>query len=295
MSNKPLLAVENYSQSFVMGRHLTIDALKAVSLQIQRGEILGLVGESGCGKSTLARAIMGIYKPSSGAISFKGNVISTRAGYAQHKTDIQRNIQPIFQDSAAALNPRMTVAELIAEPFVIHHSYQDKHAQAAKVDELLFSVGLGVQHKSLYPAEISGGQRQRVSIARSIALDPELIIADEPVASLDVSIQAQIITLFQRLQREKQFSFLFIAHDLSMVRYISNRIAVMYGGRIVEIAPTETLFSAPRHPYTQALLSAIPVPDPHHERQKRVLTFDAHSLNEQGELTEVAPRHWVYG
>lgn len=294
MSEYPLLTVENCSKSFVMSKHLTIDALKSVSLQIHRGEILGIVGESGCGKSTLARTIMGINNPSSGAVYFKGNVISTPKGYARNKNDIQRNIQPIFQDTTSSLNPSMTVSELISEPFVIHNVYQDKHEKKTKLEELLLSVGLGLQHKSLYPAEISGGQRQRVSIARSIALEPDLIIADEPVASLDVSIQAQIITLFQNLQSQKKFSFIFISHDLSIVRIISDRIAVMYGGRIVEMTSTEKLFTSPRHPYTQSLLSAIPVPDPLYERQKSKFTIDANIINENGEFKEVEKGHWVY-
>lgn len=294
MSEYPLLTVENCSKSFVMSKHLTIHALKSVSFQICRGEILGIVGESGCGKSTLARTIMGISNPCSGSVYFKGNVISTTKGYVRNKKDIQRNIQPIFQDTKFSLNPNMTVSEIISEPFVIHDMYRNKHELNTKLDELLLSVGLGEQHKSLYPDEISGGQRQRVSIARSIALEPDLIIADEPVASLDVSMQAQIITLFQCLQRKKKFSFIFISHDLSIVRIISDRIAVMYGGRIVEMTSANKLFSSPRHPYTQSLLSAISIPDPLYERQKRVLSIDSHIMNKQGIFKEVEEGHWLY-
>ncbi|HCM8927860.1 TPA: ABC transporter ATP-binding protein [Salmonella enterica subsp. enterica serovar Paratyphi B] len=294
MTEYPLLTAEKCNKSFLMNSQFTIDVLKSVSFNIYRGEVLGIVGESGCGKSTLARTIMGIYKLSSGAIYFNGNLISTSKGYARNKNEIQKKIQIIFQDSTSSLNPNMTVSELIAEPFVIHKIYQNKHEQESKVDELLLSVGLGMQYKSLYPSEISCGQCQRVNIARSIALEPELIIADEPVASLDVSIQAQIITLFQNLQSKKKFSFIFISHDLSIVRIISDRVAVMYRGRIVEMTSTEKLFTSPRHPYTQSLLSAIPVPDPLYERQKSKFTIDTSTINESGKFKEVEKGHWVY-
>ena len=266
MKNPVLLSVRNYKQHFPINKSLTVRAVNGISFDLRRGEIFGLVGESGCGKSTVARAIMGIYTPTEGEIYFKGFLISEKRSYREHKKDIQRNMQVIFQDSAAALNPRMKVADIIAEPLVINRLYPDKGRMRAEVDKLLTLVGLDTSYGNKFPAEISGGQRQRVAIARSIAVNPELIVADEPVASLDVSIQAQIVSLFQHLQRQHGFTFLFIAHDLSMVRYLCDRVGVMYEGKLVELAPAKELFGNRLHTYTRALISAIPEPHRVYER-----------------------------
>ena len=277
MKNPVLLSVRNYKQHFPINKSLTVHAVNGISFDLRKGEIFGLVGESGCGKSTVARAIMGIYTPTEGEIYFKDFLISEKRSYREHKKDIQRNMQVIFQDSAAALNPRMKVADIIAEPLVINRVYPDKVRLRAEVDKLL----------------TLGGQRQRVAIARSIAVNPELIVADEPVASLDVSIQAQIVSLFQHLQRQHGFTFLFIAHDLSMVRYLCDRVGVMYEGRLVELAPAKELFGNPLHPYTRALLSAIPVPDPVYERSKKIIPYTHETADLSGEWREILPEHFL--
>ena len=293
MKNPVLLSVRNYKQHFPINKSLTVRAVNGISFDLRRGEIFGLVGESGCGKSTVARAIMGIYTPTEGEIYFKGFLISEKRSYREHKKDIQRNMQVIFQDSAAALNPRMKVADIIAEHLVINRLYPDKGRMRAEVDKLLTLVGLDTSYGNKFPAEISGGQRQRVAIARSIAVNPELIVADEPVASLDVSIQAQIVSLFQHLQRQHGFTFLFIAHDLSMVRYLCDRVGVMYEGRLVELAPAKELFGNPLHPYTRALLSAIPVPDPVYERSKTIIPYTHETADLSGAWREVLPEHFL--
>ncbi|MDR3230791.1 MAG: ATP-binding cassette domain-containing protein, partial [Synergistaceae bacterium] len=272
-------------------------AVRGVSFDLRRGEAFGLVGESGCGKSTVARAIMGIYTPTSGEIYFKDNLVSNRQSYRKNRREIQRGMQIIFQDSAAALNQRMTVKEIVSEPLVINHICENRRELDARVEELLTMVGLDSEYRGKCPPEISGGQRQRVAIARSIALEPEVIIADEPVASLDVSIQAQIVTLFQRLQRERGFTFLFIAHDLSMVHFLCDRVGVMYAGRLVEVAPTDRLFGDPRHPYTRSLLSATPSPDPASERSKKIVVYEPKSdtvgENQNAKMREISLGHFV--
>lgn len=259
---KILLDVQNLEQHFYMNKDFTIKAVDHVSFQLRKGEILGLAGESGSGKSTLAKTLLGVYRPSGGKIFYQGMEISDRQVYQKNKKNIQRNLQIIFQDSSAALNPRMQIGEIISEPLLVHHICSNQNERKLKVRELLKLVGLEESYQYAYPGELSGGQRQRVNIARSISLDPACIIADEPVASLDVSIQAQIINLFQQLQREKQFTFLFIAHDLSLLRFPCDRIGVMYKGKLLELATPEELFSNPVHAYTKSLISAIPVPDP---------------------------------
>ncbi len=293
MNKQVLLSVRNYRQHFPVSASLTIRAVNGISFDLRKGEIFGLVGESGCGKSTVARAVMGIYTPTEGEIYFKNYLISEKRSYREHKKDIQRNMQVIFQDSAAALNPRMRVSDIIAEPLVINRIYPDKPRRRAEVDKLLTLVGLDTSYAGKFPGELSGGQRQRVAIARSIAVDPELIVADEPVASLDVSIQAQIISLFQHLQRQHDFSFLFIAHDLSMVRYLCDRVGVMYAGKLVELAPTEELFRNPLHPYTRTLLSAIPMPDPVYERSKKIIPHAPGTIDPDGAWSELSPGHFV--
>ena len=275
MSSQILLSVRNYSQHFVVNRALTVRAVNGISFDLRKGEVFGLVGESGCGKSTVARGIMGIYTPTGGEILFRDYPITEKRSYRLHRRDVQRNIQVIFQDSAAALNPRMTVAEIIAEPLVINRVHADKARLRAEVGRLLGLVGLDAGYGNKLPGE----------------LYPELIVADEPVASLDVSIQAQIISLFQHLQRQHGFTFLFIAHDLSMVRYLCDRVGVMYAGKLVETAPAKELFENPLHPYTRALLSAVPVPDPVYERSKRILPYTRAEADLNGEWREVSPDH----
>lgn len=294
MNLNSILEVRNLKQYFHVNKNLTIKAIDDVSFQIGKGEIFGLVGETGSGKSTIARTVMGIHPPTGGEMYYKGNMISDKKIFQQNKKDIQRNMQIIFQDTAAALNPRMTVEKIIAEPLKINHIISRKEELKKKIDSLLLEVGLDSSFKSKYPGEISGGQRQRVAIARCIAMNPDLIIADEPIASLDISIQAQIVTLFQHLQRKHGFSFLFIAHDLSIIRFISDKVGVMLQGKLMEMAPTKELFENPLHPYTKALLSAIPVPDPIYERNKKILTYDVASIQADGQMIEVTPGHFVY-
>ena len=236
-----------------------VHAVDGVSLEVRRGETLGLVGETGCGKSTTARLMARLLEPTSGTISFEGEDI-TRIGGSRLK-QLRRNIQMIFQDPYSSLNPRKTVGSIIAEPYAIHGLLEGKGERKKKVQDLMDRVGLNPEHYNRYPHEFSGGQRQRIGVARAIALDPKLIIADEPVSALDVSIQAQILNLLRSLQRDMGLTLVFIAHDLSVVRHMCERVAVMYLGSVVELADSDALYHAPRHPYTGALLSAVPVAD----------------------------------
>lgn len=294
MNSTTILDVRHLKQEFHINKNFRIKAVDDVSFQIRKGEIFGLIGETGSGKSTLARTIMGMYAPTGGEVWYKGSMISNKKIYSQNKKDIRRNMQTIFQDSAAALNPRMTVAQIIAEPLQINHMISGKAELTEKIDNLLLEVGLESSMKSKYPDEISGGQRQRVAIARCIGMNPDLIIADEPIASLDISIQAQIVTLFQNLQKKHGFTFLFIGHDLSIIRFISDKVGVMLHGKMMEMAPTKELFENPLHSYTKALLSAVPVPDPIYEKNKKIVSYDEKSLPADGQMIEVSPGHFVY-
>ncbi len=278
MDTEMMVELHHVKEYFRIHDQLTIRAVDDISFGIRKGEVFGLVGESGCGKSTVARLISGIYRPTEGEVLFHGNP--------------KKEMQMIFQDSAASLNPRMTVEQIILEPLWIQGRKREAASFRQRLEALLEEVGLSVDFLGKYPGALSGGQRQRVAIARSLLLQPGLIVADEPIASLDISIQAQIVTLLQRLQKENRFSLLFIAHDLSVVRLISHRVGVMLQGKLVELADTEELFRHPMHPYTKALLSAIPIPDPVLERQKTIQEYDtSQPLGET--MTERAPGHFV--
>ncbi|MGH6912798.1 MAG: ABC transporter ATP-binding protein [Geminicoccales bacterium] len=249
-----------------------VKAVDDVSLDVERGEVLGLVGESGSGKTTVGRCILRLIQPTAGTIRFDGTDVTGLAGAGLRA--FRRRAQIIFQDPFASLNPRMTVAEIVGEALVIHGLARSRRGRAEQVAELLGTVGLAPEHMARYPHEFSGGQRQRIGIARALAVEPEFIVADEPVSALDVSIQAQVVNLMRELKARLGLTMLFIAHDLAVVEYVSSRVAVMYLGRIMEIAPARELCRNPKHPYTEALLSAVPVPDPRARRERIVLKGD---------------------
>lgn len=261
-TNAPLIEVKDLKQYFniSMGvfKSKPLKAVDGVSFHINRGETLGLVGESGCGKTTVGRTLMNLYKPTAGEILFEGKPIVTK----QDIHEFRKKAAMVFQDPYSSLNPRMTVADIIAEPLDVHKMYNTPEERREKVLELMARVGLNSEHASRYAHEFSGGQRQRIGIARSLAISPSFIVCDEPVSALDVSIQAQVINMFDELQDELGLSYLFIAHDLLVVRHISHRIAVMYLGKIVELADAKEIYDHPLHPYSKALISAVPIPDP---------------------------------
>lgn len=288
-----LLDIQHLSHVYRMEKHVAIKAVDDVSFQLKKGEIFGLVGESGSGKSTVARCVMNVYQPTSGKILYNGIDITNKQEFRRNRKMLETKRQIIFQDSTSSLNQRMKVADIIGEPMDIHHIKPPRGSLRAEAEFQLYYVGMDKEYLDKYPAELSGGQRQRVAIARALSMEPELLVADEPIASLDVSIQAQIVNLFQHLRMEHGCSMLFIAHDLSMVEYLCDRVGVMYHGKLVEIAPTGELFTNPQHEYTKALISAIPYPDPIAERSRKRMNFDEITFEKEGTMVEIAPEHFV--
>lgn len=292
-----LIEVRNLKQYFNVGKSNEVRAIDDISFDVYKGETLGLVGESGCGKSTTGRTLIKLYNATDGKVIFDGTDIQS-IKKKKELLKFNRRMQMIFQDPYASLNPRLKVMDIIAEGIDIHKLAKNKEDRANRVYELLETVGLNKEHANRYPHEFSGGQRQRIGIARALAVEPEFIIADEPISALDVSIQAQVVNLMQKLQRERGITFLFIAHDLSMVKYISDRIGVMYFGKLVEVGPANAIYNNPLHEYTKSLLSAIPLPDPESERTRIRKTYNpdihAYTADDVLELREVAPDHYVY-
>jgi oligopeptide transport system ATP-binding protein len=312
-NGRALLEIKDLRKYFRVGRE-DLKAVDGISVGIKKGETLGLVGESGCGKTTVGRVLVRLYEPSGGEIIYNGDDITKVKG--QDAKRLHRKMQMIFQDPQASLNPRMVVSDIIAEGIDIHGLASNEQERLERVHELLETVGLNQEHANRFPHEFSGGQRQRIGVARALAVDPEFIVADEPVSALDVSIQAQVINLMRRLQEERGLTYLFISHDLSVVKYISDRVGVMYLGQLVELADSDELYENPLHPYTRALLSAVPVPDPDYEteRERTVLQGDLPSpvnppsgcrfrtrcpqaveaaAHVEPEWREIKPGHWV--
>ena len=297
----PLLKVEHLSKEFPAESGMfakrfskrVVSAVNDISFEIYPGETFGLVGESGCGKSTTGRTIMRLTKPTAGKVFFQGKDV---AEMSKHEIkDMRREMQFIFQDPYASLNPRMTIGEIVSEPMTIH-GVGTKEERIERVRELLDVVGLNPEHINRYPHEFSGGQKQRIGIARALAVEPEFVICDEPISALDVSIQAQVLNMLKELQEEMGLTYLFIAHDLSVVKYISDRVIVMYLGTMVEFADSEELYAHPLHPYTRALLSAIPLPDPAAEKRKVLEVYDPschHYEADPPTWTEIEPGHFV--
>ena len=314
-STTPLLKVEGLKQYFRVNKNFTLKAVDDVSFEIYPGETYGLVGESGSGKSTIGRSIIRLYDPTAGKITFDGQDISGRLSHAQNNT-LRTQMQMIFQDPMASLNPRKKVEDIIGEGLDIHHLCKTQAERREKVEKILAKVGLSPEHAERYPHQFSGGQRQRVGIARALAVNPEFIVCDEPVSALDVSIQAQVVNMFEDLQQEMGLTYLFIAHDLSVVKHISNRIGVMYLGKMVELADSYELITHSIHPYTRSLISAIPVADPITARQSKRIVLqgdvpsplnppsgcrfrtrcpyaDEQCANEVPEFKEVSTGHWA--
>ncbi|AWB45374.1 oligopeptide ABC transporter ATP-binding protein OppF [Paenibacillus sp. CAA11] len=307
--NTPLLEVDGLRKYFNLGKGRVLKAVNGVSFSIKQGETLGLVGESGCGKSTAGRTILRLYEPTAGSVRFDGTDIFTLS--PGNMKQMRRDMQMIFQDPYASLNPRFTISDIIGEALDIHKLVGSRKERKMRIGELLDLVGLNPDHATRYPHEFSGGQRQRIGIARALAVNPKFIICDEAISALDVSIQAQIVNLLQDLQKELGLTYLFIAHDLSMVKHISDRVAVMYLGQIVELASSVELYANPVHPYTRTLLSAIPIPDPdveesksfvfpeegmaspiHTDKETAAAGDDPYRLS-ASELVEVSEGHWV--
>lgn len=288
-----LLDVQGLTHHFRLSKNAVIKAVDDVSFQIHEGEIFGLVGESGSGKSTVARCVMNVHKPSAGSIYYQGIDTCDPAQFRKNRKLLQTSRQFIFQDSTSSLNQRMRVADIIAEPMQINHVKTPRGSAREEAAFQLHYVGLDRSYLDKYPSELSGGMRQRVTIARALSMEPRLLVADEPIASLDVSIQAQIINLFAHCNREHGCSILFIAHDLAVVKYLCHRVGVMYQGKLLEVAPTRELFENPLHPYTKSLLDAIPIPDPRLERARVWHEFDPEQFDRNGTMVEVKPGHLV--
>ncbi|WDV48256.1 ATP-binding cassette domain-containing protein [Clostridiaceae bacterium M8S5] len=293
-----VLEVKDLKQHFTSGRgknKITVKAVDGISFKIYKGETFGLVGESGCGKTTTGRSIIRLYDPTDGEVYFNSNLISGKLSKTQVR-EVTQGIQMIFQDPIASLNPRMTVKEIIGEGLKINKMVNSEDEMMEMIYDILDTVGLTKEHATRYPHEFSGGQRQRIGIARALITRPDLVIADEPISALDVSIQAQVLNLLNKLKEKLGLTILFIAHDLSVVKYFSNRIGVMYFGKMVELANSEDLYKNPMHPYTKSLLSAIPQPDPKHERNRKRITYDPsmHDYEtDKPELKEITPGHFV--
>jgi oligopeptide transport system ATP-binding protein len=288
------LEVKHLKQYFKNGRNVT-KAVDDVSFDIYEGETFGLVGESGSGKTTTGRSILQLYKPTSGEVIFEGKNVENLKSRAD-KLAFTRDAQMIFQDPYASLNPRMTVEDIIAEGLDIHHLVKDKAERSKRVEELLETVGLNESHASRFPHEFSGGQRQRIGIARALAVEPKFIVADEPISALDVSIQAQVVNLMIELQKKRGLTYLFIAHDLSMVKFISDRIGVMHYGKLLEVGPADDVYDRPLHDYTKSLISAVPIPDPEVERSRTRIPYDAQKEEMDGKersMHEIRPGHFV--
>ena len=292
---KKLLQVKHLKQYFTSGKS-TVKAVDDVTFDIYEGETFGLVGESGSGKTTTGRSIIRLYDPTDGEIIFDGKDVS-KLKTRSEKLEFNREMQMIFQDPYASLNPRMTVEDIIAEGIDIHGLAKSKKERSEMVENLLETVGLNRDHASRYPHEFSGGQRQRIGIARALAVQPKFIIADEPISALDVSIQAQVVNLLKDLQEEKGLTYLFIAHDLSMVKFISDRIGFMHYGRLLEVGPADDVYDKPLHDYTKSLISAVPIPDPEIERQRHRIDYDPSIEGDDGDkvrsLHEITPGHFV--
>ena len=294
---EPILKVQNMKQYFKESNRFTVKAVDDVSFEIYPGETYGLVGESGSGKTTIGRGIIRLYKPTAGTITFKGRDISGKMD--KETEDILRTkMQMIFQDPMASLNPRKKIGDIIGEGLDIHHNFSSREERKQKIDNILAKVGLAAEHYDRYPYQFSGGQRQRVGIARALIMNPELIIADECISALDVSIQAQVVNLMKDIQDETGAAYLFIAHDLSMVKYISDRIGVLHLGRMLETGTTDEIFANPVHPYTKSLLSAIPSPNPQAEKGRRAEAYDyaASGIDyDLGSMHLIDGAHYVLG
>ncbi len=290
--SEPLLKVKNLRQHFKISRSFTVKAVEGVSFEVYAGETYGLVGESGSGKTTIGRSIIRLYDPTDGEIFFDGKKILGKLDDATEKM-LRQNMQMIFQDPMSSLNPRKKIGDIIAEGLDIHGLCGTKEERKARVGAILKKVGLSPAHAERYPQQFSGGQRQRVGIARALIMNPKLIIADECISALDVSIQAQVVNLMKDIQAETKCAYLFIAHDLSMVKYISDRIGVLHKGRLVETGLTREIFSNPVHPYTRSLLSAVPQPNPVVERRRHLVSFDSDNVGGDGEIVRVSATHSV--
>ena len=288
---QPLLEVSGLKQYFKINKNFTVRAVDDVTFDIRPGETYGLVGESGSGKSTIGRSVIRLYDPTAGSIKFDGMDISGKLSKKQDET-LRTEMQMIFQDPMACLNPRKKVEDIIAQGLDIHHVYKNRQERADMVADILLKVGLAPEHAERYPHQFSGGQRQRVGIARALVMNPKLIIADECISALDVSIQAQVVNLMKDIQTETGTAYLFIAHDLSMVKYISERIGVLHMGHLVETGTTEEIFARPIHPYTKSLLSAIPIPNPRTEKTRVAMSYN---YKEAGVDYNIGTRHFVEG